>query len=193
MRFALRSWTGVLITAMLTIAVPGGQPKAEGGSEREAVFGIWATSGTMIEVGPSPDGGLSARIIALKNPLWREKDGVGVVGEAKTDLHNPDENLQQRPFIGLEMLSGYEFRKGMWRGKLYLPSNGSTWTSSARVKKGALHIRGYVGVAMLGKTQKFQPLASCNENILRMLRQAEMTGTPCDDALMASDREVTEN
>lgn len=156
-------------------------------AEKEDVYGIWATSGTMIEVGPAPDGGLSARIIALKNPLWREKDGIGVVGEAKTDLHNPDESQQQRPFIGLEMLSDYEFRKGMWRGKLYLPSNGSTWTSSALVKKGVLQIRGYVGIPMLGKTQKFQPLASCNENILRMLRQAEMTGTPCDDALLASE------
>jgi len=156
-------------------------------AEKEDVYGIWATSGTMIEVGPAPDGGLSARIIALKNPLWREKDGVGVVGEPKTDLHNPDASQHQRPFIGLEMLSDYAFRKGKWQGKLYLPSNGSTWTSSAQVKKGVLQIRGYVGVPMLGKTQKFQPLASCNENILRMLRQAEMTGTPCDDALRASE------
>jgi len=156
-------------------------------AEMEDVFGIWATSGTMIEVGPAPDGGLSARIIALKNPLWREKDGVGVVGERKTDLHNPDASQHQRPLIGLEMLSDYEFRKGKWQGKLYLPSNGSTWTSSAQVKKGVLQIRGYVGVPMLGKTQKFQPLASCNENILRMLRQAEITDTPCADVLEASE------
>ena len=154
--------------------------------DREDVYGIWATSGTMIEVGPADDGGLSAVIIALKNPLWREKDGVGVVGEPKTDLHNPDESLHERPFIGLEMLSGYEFKNGKWRGKLYLPSNGSTWTSTAQLKKGVLQIRGYVAVPMLGKTQKFEPLASCNENILRMLRQAEMTGTPCDEALTAS-------
>ena len=109
--------------------------------------------------------------------------GVGVVGEPKTDLHNPDASQHQRPFIGLEMLSDYAFRKAKWQGKLYLPSNGSTWTSSAQVKKGVLQIRGYVGVPMLGKTQKFQPLASCNENILRMLREAELTGTPCDASL----------
>ena len=153
--------------------------------DREDVYGIWATSGTMIEVGPADDGGLSAVIIALKNPLWREKDGVGVVGEPKTDLHNPDESLHERPFIGLEMLSGYEFKNGKWRGKLYLPSNGSTWTSTAQLKKGVLQIHGYVAVPVLGKTQKFEPLASCNENILRMLRQSEMTGTPCDEHLVA--------
>ena len=176
----------IAIPAMLSVLMwlLAGAAQADD-SAREEVYGIWATSGTMIEVGPAPDGGLSAVIIALKNPHWREKDGVGVVGEPKTDLRNPDESLHDRPFIGMEMLSGYEFRNGKWRGKLYLPSNGTTWTSTAQLKKGVLQIRGYVGVPMLGKTQKFEPLASCNKNILRMLRQAEMTGTPCDDALVA--------
>ncbi len=170
---ALAGLMGLLLTA------------AAQADDREDVYGIWATSGTMIEVGPAEDGGLSAVIVALKNPLWREKDGIGVIGEPKTDLHNPDPSLHDRPFIGLEMLSGYEFKKGKWRGKLYLPSNGSTWTSTAQLKKGVLEIRGYIGMPMLGKTQKFEPLASCNENILRMLRQSGMTGTPCDDQLVA--------
>lgn len=171
-------WAATLVGALLLA-----HGLVAAAAEKEAVYGIWATSGTMIEVGPAEDGGLSARIIALKNPRWREKDGIGVVGEPKTDLHNPDESLRERPFIGLEMLSNYEFKNGKWRGKLYLPSNGSTWTSTAQLKKGVLQIRGYVAMPMLGKTQKFQPLASCNENILRMLREAEMTGTPCDASL----------
>ncbi len=171
-------WAMIMAGFALTVSVSASDAPA-----REAVYGIWATSGTMIEVGPTADGGLSAVIVALKNPLWRQKDGVGVVGEPKTDLHNPDETLKQRPFIGLQMLSDYSFRKGKWRGKLYLPANGTTWTSTAWVKNGVLRIRGHIGVPLLGKTQKFQPLASCNEDILRMLRQAEMTGTPCDDAL----------
>jgi uncharacterized protein (DUF2147 family) len=153
----------------------------------EAVYGIWATSGTMIEVSPTETGGLSARILALKHPTWREKDGVGRVGEPKTDLHNPDESKRERPFIGLEMLSDYEFRRGKWRGRLYLPSSGSTWRSAAHVKNGQLHLRGYVGVSLLGKTQKFAPLADCNENILKMIRVAGMTGTPCDGLLADSE------
>lgn len=182
MQYAGRSLAMIVAGLMLAVSVAA--------SEKEAVYGVWATSGTMIEVGPAADGGLSARIIALKNPYWREKDGIGVVGEAKTDLHNPDESKHSRPFIGLEMLSDYEYRKGRWRGRLYLPSNGTTWTSTAQVKNGVLQIRGYIGMPMLGKTQKFQPLASCNENILRMLRQAGMTGTPCDDALRAAAESV---
>ncbi|MEM8766009.1 MAG: DUF2147 domain-containing protein [Pseudomonadota bacterium] len=160
-----------------------GTMSAAARADQEAVFGIWATKGTMIEVGPAEDGGLSARIIALKNPNWREKDGVGVIGEPKIDLHNPDESLRERPLLGLEMLSDYRFERGKWRGRLYLPSNGTSWTSSAEVKNGELRIRGFIGMPMLGKTQKFAPLAECNENILRMIATANMAETPCDELM----------
>ena len=38
----------------------------------------------------------------------------------------------------------YRFERGKWRGKLYLPSNGTSWTSSAEVKNGELRIRGFI-------------------------------------------------
>lgn len=159
-----------------------GPALAKDAQSKEAVYGIWATSGTMIEVSAAGDG-LSARIIALKHPTWREKDGVGRIGEPKTDLHNPDEAQHDQPMVGIEMLSEYRFEKGKWQGKLYLPSNGSSWTSNARIKNGVLQLRGYVGVAMFGKTQSFAPLASCNENIMRMIEIMGMADTPCDDRL----------
>jgi hypothetical protein len=42
-----------------------------------------------------------------------------------------------------------------------------------------------VGVSMFGKTQTFLPLATCNEDILRMIDSVEMTGTPCDEQVAA--------
>lgn len=194
MAWAGRGFPAYIAKLLIVAALSGfgaaasADPDADGpdGSEqsaREAVYGIWASSGTMIEVSPDETGGLSARIIALKNPLWREKDGIGVVGEPKTDLHNPDPALRDRPFIGLEMLSGYEYRRGRWRGSLYLPANGSRWRSTAWVKDGELRIRGHIGVSLLGRTQVFAPLSACNENILRMIGNAGMTGTPCDELM----------
>ena len=58
----------IAIPAMLSVlmCLLAGAAQADD-SAREEVYGIWATSGTMIEVGPAPDGGLSAVIIALKN------------------------------------------------------------------------------------------------------------------------------
>ena len=182
-RDRLRS--ALAVTTLLPVIVFGGSASVAKGESaaRDAVYGIWASSGTMIEV-TAAGKSLSARIIALKNPSWREKDGVGVVGELKTDLHNPDEAQHGRSLIGLEMLSGYEFKKDIWRGQLYLPTNGSTWRSTARIKNGELRIRGYIGVSWLGKTQSFAPLDSCNENIVRMIRTSGMTGTPCDEVVV---------
>lgn len=166
------------------LSVPAASSSTNGkvAAENE-VFGIWASKGTMIELSPGADGELSARIVALKNPHWRQKDGIGVVGEPKTDLHNPDESLRQRPLIGLEMLSGFRFHKGRWRGRLYLPTEGSNWASKAFVKNGQLQIHGYVGLPLLGRTQKFLPISACNKNILRMIRSSGLSDTPCDERL----------
>jgi uncharacterized protein (DUF2147 family) len=170
----------VLVLLAVLASVSGTVLADKERQNKEAVYGIWATSGTMIEVAATGES-LSARIIALKHPHWREKDGVGRIGEPKTDLHNPDESQHNKRMVGLEMLQDYEFRKGKWRGKLYLPTNGSKWTSTARIKNGELQLRGYIGVSMFGKTQSFAPLASCNENIMLMIRLTGMKDTPCDD------------
>lgn len=184
----MRMWYAPFLLAVAVLTGVNGTVLADEatqdkpGQKREAVYGIWATTGTMIEVSAAGEG-LSARIIALKHPNWREKDGVGRIGEPKTDLHNPDESQHDKPMIGLEMLHDYRFKKGKWQGKLYLPTNGSNWTSTARIKKGELRLRGYIGVSMFGKTQSFAPLESCSENVLRMIRLSGMTDTPCDDML----------
>lgn len=183
----------LLIAPAAALAADDDAASDGGAVGKEAVYGIWASSGTMIDVRPTDDGGLSARIIALKHPNWREKDHAGVVGTPKTDLHNPDASKRQRPLLGLEILSSYEFSRGLWRGKLYLPTNGSTWTSNARVRDGELLIRGFIGFSLLGRTQTFAPLASCNENILRMIEQAGMRGTPCDDALPVASGSESED
>ena len=150
-----------------------------------AVYGTWASSGTMIEVSPAGEG-LSARILSLKHPHWRDKDGVGRIGETKTDLHNPDPALRGRPLIGVELLEGFRFRNGRWRGRLYVPTNGSTWTASARVRNGVLEIRGYVALPLFGRTETFVPVRACNEDILRMLAMVELPDRPCA-AVSATD------
>jgi len=148
-----------------------------------AVYGIWASSGTMIEISPDGQGGLSGRIIALKHPRFREKDRAGVVGEPKTDLHNPDPALQDRPLLGLDVLDDYRFHKGRWRGRLYLPTDGSSWASKLFVRNGLLHVHGYLGLPLLGRTEKFSPIAACNPDIVRMIRVSGLEDTPCTPQL----------
>lgn len=149
----------------------------------DAVYGIWATSGTMIEITPDARGGLSGTIIALKHPEFREKDGLGVVGAPKTDLNNPDPALQNRPLLGLELFSDYRFHKGRWQGRLYVPVDGSNWKSRAFVKNGQLHVRAYAGLPLLGRTEKFSPISDCNPDVVRMIRVSGLDDTPCTQQL----------
>ncbi len=148
-----------------------------------AVYGIWASSGTMIEISPDGQGGLSGRIIALKHPQFREKDGAGVVGEPKTDLHNPDPALHYRPLLGLDVLDDYRFHKGRWRGRMYLPTDGSSWRSKVFVRNGLLHVHGYLGLPLLGRTEKFAPVTACNPDIVRMIQVSGLEDTPCAQQL----------
>jgi hypothetical protein len=181
LRWAGRAVAGVLLAlAPLTAALPEE-------SDAASVYGVWASSGTMIEVTPAGPG-LSARIIALKHPDWREKDGVGRVGEPRTDIHNPDPALRDRPLIGVELLEGFHFINGRWRGRLYLPTNGSTWNSSARVRNGVLELRGYLGIPLFGRSETFVPVAACNEDILRMLSIADIADAPCERVAVEAGR-----
>ena len=149
-------------------------------SERVQVFGRWASSGTIIEVKAIGET-LSARLIALKNPLYRDKDEFGPVGAEKRDDYNPDPALRSRPLLGVELLGQYEFVKGRWQGKLYLPENGRTFTSRVGVdSKGRLKIRGYIGLPMLGKSKIFEPISDCNENIRRMIELAQLKDSGCN-------------
>lgn len=92
--------------------------------------------------------------------LWAsniyEADGVTV----KKDDKNPDKNLQSRSRKGIINITNLKYYEGEYiGGKLYNPSNGSTYSLSAKLKsEDELNFRGYVGVSALGKTMKFKRL-----------------------------------
>lgn len=154
-------------------------PAMGAADDPDAVVGRWASSGTIIEVAVLSDT-LSAKLIALKHPLYREKDDAGVVGEPKLDTHNPIETLRDRPMLGMELLSDFSFKKKRWNGDLYLPENGKTFRSKVWVKDGDLKIRGYVGLSMFGSSKTFVPLSVCNENIVKMIKLAKLEDTGCE-------------
>lgn len=149
--------------------------------ERSAPLGRWSTGGTLIEVRSSGDS-LSARIIALKHPLYREKDRAGVVGMPRLDHQNPDRALRDRGLLGLELFSGFEFRRGRWEGRLYVPSSGRTFSARLWMKDETLKVRGFIlGMPWLGRVQEFVPISACDENIVKMIARAGLSDTPCLD------------
>lgn len=94
------------------------------------------------------NGTLCGRIYWMKRPLNRE-------GKPKTDAHNPDPNLRERPLCGLRVLSGFKRTDEVtWAdGQIYSPSDGNTFSSTIKLEReGAIKIRGYVGISLFGKT-----------------------------------------
>jgi len=70
------------------------------------------------------------------------------------DENNPDPELQKRKKVGLVILTDFEFDDGQWEdGDIYDPKKGKTYSCVIKLEKdGSLHVRGYIGFSLLGRT-----------------------------------------
>lgn len=70
------------------------------------------------------------------------------------DENNPDPELQKRKKVGLVILTDFEFDDGQWeKGEIYDPKSGKTYSCVIKLQKdGSLHVRGYIGISLIGRT-----------------------------------------
>lgn len=70
------------------------------------------------------------------------------------DENNPDPELRKRKKVGLVILTDFVFDDGQWEdGDIYDPKVGKTYSCVIKLQKdGSLHVRGYIGFSLLGKT-----------------------------------------
>lgn len=134
--------TWLFLCALLTLAgtLPAQQPGAVTGTwlneEKDAKVEIYKTGDTY-----------SGKLIWGK--LMFEPDGI----TSKTDFKNKDADLRKRPLHNLVLLSGFSFKDGEWTGGVvYDPNNGKTYSSVLRLKDNDLHLRGYIGTPLFGRT-----------------------------------------
>ncbi len=76
----------------------------------------------------------------------------------RKDIYNKDESLRNREVKGLIMFSDFSWEAPQWvNGKIYDPANGSTYSCKMWMddNKDVLYVRGYIGIALLGRTEKF--------------------------------------
>jgi len=85
-----------------------------------------------------------AKIIEIKDPAKRDVDCIYCEGENKG-----------KPVLGLEILTGLEKDGDEWSGGEILdPRNGKVYKCYIElVKNDKLKLRGYVGIALFGKTR----------------------------------------
>ncbi len=146
------------LVLLLCLVILRAHPEADVRSE---VFGVWASpKGTIFAIAENA-GQLQAEIIGMRKP--------------RLDAKNPVPQLRDRPVVGLQVLRNCEFKRGAWRGRIYDPGSGHTFKSHIkRAADGSLRVRGYVGLALFGKTQVFEPVSACTERIVDMLNAADL-------------------
>lgn len=82
----------------------------------------------------------------------------GTDGKPKVDAKNPDSAKQKRPINGLELLQGFRYSgDNVWEdGTIYDPKTGKTYSCKLTlVDINKLNIRGFIGISLLGRTEKW--------------------------------------
>lgn len=95
------------------------------------------------------NGKIYGKLSWLKDPIDED------TGKPKLDKNNDDPQLQKRPLLGLEILSGFTFDgKKEWKGgEIYDPKNGKTYSCYMTFDNpNKLKIRGFIGISLLGRT-----------------------------------------
>src|SRR5437667_87038 len=99
-------------------------------------------------------------IIRRKNPTYptnpANKQYVpGRENQPKVDLKNPDEKLNGRPIIGMELMQGFKHDSdNLWTGgTIYDPESGTTYKCKLTLAApDKLEVRGFVGISLFGRT-----------------------------------------
>lgn len=120
----------------------------------DQILGPWLTEkeGAVIEIyecGDDQDRELCGRIAWLRKPYTDE-------GELKRDPENPDAALRDRPLCGIEVFTGLKRTdKDTWAyGRVYNPKDGNQYRAYLDARDdGTVHIRGYVGIPLFGKSE----------------------------------------
>ncbi len=113
-------------------------------SAQTGVMGNWATpDGSVVKVAScGPDVCLTVVKVRASAP-------------ATTDVQNPDTALRARSLCGLRIGSGFkqEGAEAASGGRLYDPKSGKTYSGKFEVKGNTLHLRGYIGVSLFGRSE----------------------------------------
>ncbi|MEM7004778.1 MAG: DUF2147 domain-containing protein [Pseudomonadota bacterium] len=116
------------------------------------VAGFWLTQseGAIVEIADCGDTTPCGTVV------WYDRE----TATAHTDINNPDPALQDRPIVGMEMLSGFRRRGERWRrGTIYNAEDGKTYGSGINIRDdGNLTVKGCIGP--LCQTQIWTPIAA---------------------------------
>jgi len=131
-------------------------PASIANTEGDRLLGFWFTEGDKATVEVYLEGGeYYGTIVALKEPLYPAGHESGLAGQPKVDRNNPEVSKQGQSIIGLNLLRGFVYMgNDKWqKGKIYDAENGKDYDCNIKLKDdGTLSARGYIGLALFGRT-----------------------------------------
>ena len=135
----------------------GSLPPQTGGAD--GIVGRWlnAKGVAIIEISAA-DGTYTGKVVWLKEPAYPADDPKGMAGQERVDRENPDPALRTRPILGLVIMRGFVFDgENSWsKGRVYDPENGKEYRGRMTLTSpDTLSLRGYVGVSLFGRTEKW--------------------------------------
>lgn len=151
--FAVAGFTASVMA--VPVGNAGVEPTESDKSDADRIVGVYYVveeeSGeeSKIKIARDEDGTYYAQVVWMKNPNMPD-------GSPKLDFNNPDPALRSVRADQIKMMTGlqYNAKKREWEhGKVYNPINGKMYKSYMEfVGENRLKVRGYLGVAMLGRT-----------------------------------------
>jgi uncharacterized protein (DUF2147 family) len=135
--------------AILTLTAAFAGTLGSAAQAAQPVTGRWATVDGKAIVQIAPCGQhLCGKIEKIVKPT---------PGRPQTDIKNPDPALRSKPLVGLALLSGFKDDGDLWRGTIYDPEGGKSYTSKvSRNSDGTLKVQGCI--AFFCKTQTWTPV-----------------------------------
>ena len=119
-------------------------------SAQDKICNIWYTDGntSTVQIFVATDGKYYGKITWLRN---------GVVnGKPLLDKHNPDETKRNKPWLGLQIITGLTKKSSTEyvTGRIYDPSKGNYYNCKmTMIGDNKLELRGYIlGIPFLGRT-----------------------------------------
>jgi uncharacterized protein (DUF2147 family) len=119
------------------------------------VLGVWKTDGGDSQVELFRCGEkVCGKIVWLKVPQYIDISD-GPLGQTKVNLKSPDPAQKNRPIVGLQVIK--ELTPGgvkRWvGGTCYDPESGKSYKCTMQqTESGRLELRGYIGIALFGRT-----------------------------------------
>ena len=78
-------------------------------------------------------------------------------GKPKLDKNNSDANKRNMPLLGIVNLNNFVFDDDEWTdGTIYDPENGKVYSCTMTLEGGKLHVRGYIGISLIGRTDVWE-------------------------------------